>query len=697
MQTLWAFQEIERYAIIAGVNYGGAKRDLLRYAHTDAENMSRVLTDIGGVPKKNQMVLLESTAEAFNTALTDLATRLTLDSSDTRKEVVFYFSGHANENGLFFGNDNYDYRVLRKDIEAIPAELKITVLDACASGAITRMKGGFRKQAFLIDASNDLSGYAFITSSSNNEASQESDSIGGSFFTHYLVSGMRGAADVSQDGKITLGEAYQFAFNETLSRTQNTTGGTQHPSYDMKLSGTGDVVMTDLRESTTSLILHSDLQGRLFVKNSNGQLIAELFKMQGRTIEIGLDDQSYSLYLENGNEKQEARVALTRSSKTIVTPENFSKLHPETTRSRGDSKKSTHQDTVTASQYTVQFGITNNEYHLNGGSQISLFKNSSTPSMSGSQVSLLGYNSGDTIGGMQWAFWGNYSSGTVEMGQMSLFVNRALGPVHGFQIAPFLNTSQGGSGLRLSALQLDSGAFVGLQVGLMQLADSGSITGVQMNALASRMQRVDGLAVSGLVNVADTVNGVQVGGLFNKAEVVRGVQIGAVNISKEMHGVPLGLINYSENGQFTANVWMDELDMQYITIKSGSAHFHTFVTWGRNITHDNRGNALGGGFGFRIGGERLGAELDVHELWVVDKLNSVGDDDDLITKFSLSGDVRAFKYLSIFGGVSYNVLMNFDKRPVVEPWSEVGSYFHRLNKGVYAWPGVHFGLKVGRF
>jgi uncharacterized caspase-like protein len=61
-----------------------------------------------------------------------------------------------------------------------------------------------------------MRGYAFLTSSSPDEVAQESDHIGASFFTHYLVSGLRGAADVTGEGKVTLNEAYQFAFNETL-------------------------------------------------------------------------------------------------------------------------------------------------------------------------------------------------------------------------------------------------------------------------------------------------------------------------------------------------------------------------------------------------------------------------------------------------------------------------------------------------
>jgi hypothetical protein len=45
-----------------------------------------------------------------------------------------------------------------------------------------------------------------------------------------LISGFRGAADLSGDGKVALNEAYEFAFNETLGRTVDTNGGAHHPN-----------------------------------------------------------------------------------------------------------------------------------------------------------------------------------------------------------------------------------------------------------------------------------------------------------------------------------------------------------------------------------------------------------------------------------------------------------------------------------
>ena len=146
------------------------------------------------------------------------------------------------------------------------------------------MKGGRARPAFLVDQSAAMRGHAFLTSSAESEAAQESDRIRASYFTHFLVSGLRGAADLSGDGKVTLNEAYQFAFNETLGRTVDTKGGPQHPSYDISMSGTGDVVMTDVQQLSATLVLADDVDGRFFIRNASQELIAEVYKPLGRTV-----------------------------------------------------------------------------------------------------------------------------------------------------------------------------------------------------------------------------------------------------------------------------------------------------------------------------------------------------------------------------------------------------------------------------
>jgi hypothetical protein len=180
-----------------------------------------------------------------------------------------------------------------------------------------------------------MRGHVFLTSSSEDEAAQESDLLGASFFTHYLVSGLRGAADVSGDGAVTLNEAYRFAFDETLGRTASTRGGAQHPAYDISMSGTGDVVMTDLRQTSVSLILGEALRGRCFVRNGRGQLVVELGKLPGRRVTLGLEPDDYSVRCQEGGSALLAERRLADGEEVLLEPGDFEGSEPEATWSRG--------------------------------------------------------------------------------------------------------------------------------------------------------------------------------------------------------------------------------------------------------------------------------------------------------------------------------------------------------------------------
>ncbi len=195
---------LQRYALVVGANSGGAGRPTLQYAISDAERFARVMVDLGGVLPANEIVLRQPKLRELVDALDTLTRRVTdakrAGGGAGRTEVVLYYSGHADELGLLLGDDRYSYRTLRDRLDQIPADVRIAVLDACSSGAFTRVKGGKARPPFLVDESADMRGHAFLTSSSETEAAQESDRIHASYFTHYLVSGFRGAADTSGDG-----------------------------------------------------------------------------------------------------------------------------------------------------------------------------------------------------------------------------------------------------------------------------------------------------------------------------------------------------------------------------------------------------------------------------------------------------------------------------------------------------------------
>ena len=100
----------------------------------------------------------------------------------------------------------------------MPATIKLAVIDACKSGAVTR-KGGAPADEFVVDVVNPkLSGMVLLTSSGADELSQESRALAGSVFTHHLVSGLRGAADEDGDHQVTVTEAYHYAYDADARR-----------------------------------------------------------------------------------------------------------------------------------------------------------------------------------------------------------------------------------------------------------------------------------------------------------------------------------------------------------------------------------------------------------------------------------------------------------------------------------------------
>ena len=326
----------ERFVLVAGANDGGHGRTSLRYAVSDAERFGELMVQMGGVPDANRVLLADPSRGELEGALEQLRQRVAAARDGAaRTEVLLYYSGHADEEGLLLGEERLGYRQVRRLLDQVEADVRIAVLDACASGAITRIKGGMRRDAFQLDTTSDTKGYAFLTSSSAEETAQESDRIQSSFFTYYLLSGMRGAADASGDGKVTLNEAYHFAFEETLARTVELKGGAQHPTYDMSLTGTRDVVMTDVRQTSAGLVLGEDLGGRLFVRNADRQVVAELFKPGGRTVELGLEPGAYEVYLERQSNLHQAGVSVADGEHLALAAADFAPADREDAVARG--------------------------------------------------------------------------------------------------------------------------------------------------------------------------------------------------------------------------------------------------------------------------------------------------------------------------------------------------------------------------
>ena len=329
-------EPLRRFALVIGSNSGGGVREQLRYAGHDAASVAEVLRQLGGVSDVDLSLLREPDSKAVDGAFDRLAKRVHDERlKGQRVELVVYYSGHADETGILIGGAHYDYGRLRQRIRDVPADVRIAIVDSCASGSFTRIKGGAHKPPFLHDTSNQVEGFAFLSSSSADEDAQESDKIGASFFTYYFTIGLRGVADRNHDGKITLTEAYQYAYEQTLARTQNTVHGPQHPAYDMQLSGTGDVVITDLRSTESTLVLPAALKGHITILDKTGRVVIELTKDAGDPLSLGLPNETYTIHVDNKTGELEATVALDHVGQITFDDDSLHHVTPEHTVARG--------------------------------------------------------------------------------------------------------------------------------------------------------------------------------------------------------------------------------------------------------------------------------------------------------------------------------------------------------------------------
>jgi len=292
---LSADAKVERFGIIIGNNAGAADEPSLRYAEDDAAKIHEVLGNLGGFRPENLALLRGKDVATVRRALIAFNDRIRSSVQTGRVQVLLfvYYSGHADAEALHLGSSSFDLGELEALVRGSPATVRLMVLDACRSGVVTRVKGGKPGAVFRIRLDERLAGegVVFLTSSSANEDAHESDAIQGSFFTHYLVSGLLGAADSNGDGTVVLDEAYSYAYANTLRASSRALGGMQHPTYHYDLRGRGDVVLTTVASASRGVLTFPEGRTYLVMKGgAHGPIVAE----------IGLRDRSRRISLKPG-------------------------------------------------------------------------------------------------------------------------------------------------------------------------------------------------------------------------------------------------------------------------------------------------------------------------------------------------------------------------------------------------------------
>ena len=581
---------VDRYAIFIGSNKGGKGREQLLYAGSDAQNFQKTMTEIGGITDSNSYVLIDPTKEKIDETLNQISTKInTSESTAKRSEFIFYYSGHSDENALLLGDVPYDYSTLKAAITNVPSDIHVVILDSCYSGNFIRTKGGQKRKPFLLDDSSVVSGHAYLSSSSDNEYSQESDEIESSYFTNAMITGLRGAADTSGDNKVTLNELYSYAFNDTLSKTESSKAGPQHPNFNITLVGSGDLVLSDISTAEAMLSLSKDAKGKFIIRNAEGKLISEINKVAGQPIYMALPAGQYSAVIIDEYSTKSGIFLLEKDNIYVLDQNSLSSIKRKNNRVRGTTYDEDdilpiddlEQPTGNRSRRRYE-----SEKLEDDSDDAEILEKPNRPGSSASStdsdeikitdftpdnmsymhvsvfpgVSITGAGKDFTL--FSYGIFGAYDK-NVRAAQISSLANISSGSVFGLQASALFNTSKNINGMQ------DTGLF----------NISGNVNGAQVAGLFNTAsKRANGVQIAGLFNIAQEVNGAQIAGLFNCAKKVKGAQIGVINVAEESDGIAIGVFNFIKDGMHHIGFNWDTNDRFDWFIQSGTKHL--FITIG---------------------------------------------------------------------------------------------------------------------
>jgi hypothetical protein len=325
-----------RLAIVSSASLADGQAPL-RYADVDGNRVADVLRELGAF--QSVWRLQQPSAGELRAALARVRDTARVDPD---LEVVFYYSGHSDEQGLLLGSERFAYSELRQGLERSGAALRVALLDGCHSGGAVNPKGGRPSPGFSLSVltPTHVRGAAIITASSSTEAAQESAAVGGSYFTYHLLSALRGAGDRNDNGQVTLSEAYQYAYSHTVATTVASSFGPQHPSYEYSLAGTGDLVLTDVRATGSGMLLDDPASGS-YVITGEDDVVGEVTIPVGKRVSVALKPGQYRVVLRQSGRVRSGDFLLRPGQSLFVSPSDLHDIDPTLALGKGVGRSHT--------------------------------------------------------------------------------------------------------------------------------------------------------------------------------------------------------------------------------------------------------------------------------------------------------------------------------------------------------------------
>jgi len=237
--------------VIANTEYQDKKFPRLTAPSKDAADFAQLLEDTNKCGFDSVKVILNQSSTSVTEAIDEF-----FDERKPEDLLLLYFSGHGvrdDGGSLYLALKNTmrtrlrstavraDY--IKEAMDQSRSKRQVVILDCCNSGAFPAGTKSIANDSMGMVKAFQGYGRFIITASDATQFAWEGDKViqetDNSLFTHFLIEGLEGAADSDGDGKVTVNELYDYAYEQVVNITPNQTPGKW--SYKEQ----GDIVLRD--------------------------------------------------------------------------------------------------------------------------------------------------------------------------------------------------------------------------------------------------------------------------------------------------------------------------------------------------------------------------------------------------------------------------------------------------------------------
>ncbi len=231
------------YAIVIGVENYRQKLPKVDFAVQDAKLMTEYLTKAMGYPEENIVTLLNE--HATNVDFAKYFEKWLHNNAEKDSTVFIYYSGHGAPNPktgdaylvpydgdpAFIEQTGYSLKRLYESLGKIQAKEIIVALDSCFSGAGGRsvIAKGARPLVMSMESLQIPQKITVLSAASGDQTSSTYDEKGHGLFTYFMLRGLRGEGDANGDGKIEIGELFNYIRPQVERIARKTYNNEQSP------------------------------------------------------------------------------------------------------------------------------------------------------------------------------------------------------------------------------------------------------------------------------------------------------------------------------------------------------------------------------------------------------------------------------------------------------------------------------------